>query len=442
MKKMMIAAMVLLCGITACIEDGAPLTEETPPDAAPPTTQPDAAMPDACPCPPQHPAPTITVTASPMTITSGQSTVVSWTSTNATSCSSTGGTQSTNGSWSGLYPTSNTTYKLTCTGPGGEKSGEVTVTVNQPTLPVVRISTVIGSGMTEGQSGYFVVSRVGGDTSLALTVALTVSGTAQSGTDYQVMPTSVTLAAYVTSEFVQVATIDDQIDEVNEWAILTLTSGSSYTLGSPISETMMITDNDDPPLAPTINFSASPMTITSGQTTYLGWDTTNATTCVLSGGQFGGGVSVAINGNMTTMALTTNTNYWLDCNGPGGWDWRLVTVTVNAQQNSVCHGLYVTFTAADLPNINNCTGWPATGPGISLPVGLQVGGANGTDGVCAITCNRKVTWETMVPNTVSGIWLKNGTSDVPRWTTGGCKKLPGHPTFEAGGTWDRECDLY
>lgn len=74
---------------------------------------------------------TVNLSASPATITVGQSSTLSWTSTNATSCTASGGwsgTKATSGNQS-VTPTSTTTYTLGCTGGGSSVSQQVTVTV-------------------------------------------------------------------------------------------------------------------------------------------------------------------------------------------------------------------------------------------------------------------------------------------------------------------------
>ena len=79
------------------------------------------------------PAPTVTFTANPTSITSGNSTTLTWSSTNASSCTASGGWsggKNTSGSQS-VSPTSNATYTLTCTGTGGSANKSVTVTVTQ-----------------------------------------------------------------------------------------------------------------------------------------------------------------------------------------------------------------------------------------------------------------------------------------------------------------------
>lgn len=89
--------------------------------------------------------PAVTLSANPTTINSGQSSTLSWTSTNATSCtasasptdSSFTGTKATNGSQS-VSPNSTTTYTLTCSGAAGTTNAtkNVTVTVSSGTTSI------------------------------------------------------------------------------------------------------------------------------------------------------------------------------------------------------------------------------------------------------------------------------------------------------------------
>jgi thermitase len=83
------------------------------------------------------PAPTVSLSASPSSIIAGQSSTLTWSSTNATSCTATGGwsgTRATSGSLA-VSPTSNSTYTLTCTGAGGSASSSATVLVAPATMP-------------------------------------------------------------------------------------------------------------------------------------------------------------------------------------------------------------------------------------------------------------------------------------------------------------------
>ncbi len=84
------------------------------------------------------PAPTVTLNANPATIQSGANSTLTWNSTNATTCTASGG-------WTGAKQvtgtqqvgplTANTTYTLACTGAGGNRTASTTVTVSATPPP-------------------------------------------------------------------------------------------------------------------------------------------------------------------------------------------------------------------------------------------------------------------------------------------------------------------
>ncbi len=83
-----------------------------------------------------NPAPTIsTFTASPALITTGGSSVLSWTASNATSLSIDNGVGIVSGTSVSVHPAQTTTYTLTATGSGGTATRSVTVTISQGTPP-------------------------------------------------------------------------------------------------------------------------------------------------------------------------------------------------------------------------------------------------------------------------------------------------------------------
>ncbi|OGI68614.1 hypothetical protein A2738_01910 [Candidatus Nomurabacteria bacterium RIFCSPHIGHO2_01_FULL_42_15] len=96
--------------------------------------------------------PTVEITASPNTISAGDKSNISWTSTNATVCNSSGNwpasrsnTRATSGSLS-VNPTITSTYSLTCINSGGTgKTASTTVTVTPviPTPQPVKVSLSI-----------------------------------------------------------------------------------------------------------------------------------------------------------------------------------------------------------------------------------------------------------------------------------------------------------
>jgi hypothetical protein len=87
---------------------------------------------------PPPPAPTVSLSASPTSLSPGQSATLTWNSTNATACTA-------SGAWSGSQPTTGSTstgalnqtssYTLTCTGSGGSTSATTSVTVKTPQIP-------------------------------------------------------------------------------------------------------------------------------------------------------------------------------------------------------------------------------------------------------------------------------------------------------------------
>jgi hypothetical protein len=86
---------------------------------------------------PVVPAPTVTLSALPTTVTSGATSVLTWTSKNATSCTASGawsGTELTAGSYTTPALTLNSTYTLACSGSGGTTSASAAVTVTPLTV--------------------------------------------------------------------------------------------------------------------------------------------------------------------------------------------------------------------------------------------------------------------------------------------------------------------
>lgn len=77
-------------------------------------------------------APTVALTASPASVPAGTTTTLSWTTTNATSCTASGGTftgsQATGSGSLAVVVAATTTYTLMCTGGGGSVSQSATVT--------------------------------------------------------------------------------------------------------------------------------------------------------------------------------------------------------------------------------------------------------------------------------------------------------------------------
>jgi len=88
--------------------------------------------------------------------------------------------------------------------------------------------------------GTFRFTRTGAVTS-SLTVTYTVTGTAVNGTDYQVIPLTVTfLAGQATADVFVIPTADGVAEGV-ETVIVTLIDGATYDLGAPATATATVT---------------------------------------------------------------------------------------------------------------------------------------------------------------------------------------------------------
>jgi peptidoglycan-associated lipoprotein len=109
---MVVCVAVLFVTCAACAKK----TVATAPSAPPPATLP-------------PPRPTITLQASPTFIQQGQTSQLTWSSTNATKVSLMGEDVAPEGSKT-VQPGTSTTYSIAANGPGGEASTSVRVTVN------------------------------------------------------------------------------------------------------------------------------------------------------------------------------------------------------------------------------------------------------------------------------------------------------------------------
>lgn len=127
-----------------------------------------------------------------------------------------------------------------------------------PVLPIVSISVSDGDVAEAGNNpGTFTITRTG-DTSEALTVNYTISGTATNGTDYTPALTgTATIPAGQDSVTVTITPGDDLNIEGNETVGLTLTNSATYTLGVATAAVTIVDNDFLPPPLPTISIAAT-----------------------------------------------------------------------------------------------------------------------------------------------------------------------------------------
>src|SRR5438067_3011418 len=137
---------------------------------------------------------------------------------------------------------------------GKSSSGSTT------TLPTVTVTASDANASEANRDpGVFTIARTG-STSASLTVNYTLGGTAANGADYNALSGAVTIPAGAASATVTITPVDDALVEGSETVVLSVAANAAYTVGSPASATVTITDNDSAPTAdttaPTVSLTA------------------------------------------------------------------------------------------------------------------------------------------------------------------------------------------
>lgn len=269
------AAMLALAACDSGSDD-----EQDPPDNTPPPA-----------------APTATLSANPTSVSSGGNATLTWSSTDATECTASGGwsgTKAPSGDQTINNITATTSFSLQCTGAGGTSPTQtVTVSVGSASAPTLQLSANPTSVTTGGSSTLTWTSTNA--------TGCTASG-AWSGA--------------------KAASGSQTISNIQNTSTYTLVCAGPGGNSPSRSATVTVTA----PEQPTLSLSASPATVNSGGQSVLTWSSSNATSCTASGGWTG---SKAANGTETVGPLTQTTTYQLTCTGAGGQISRSATVSVN-----------------------------------------------------------------------------------------------------------------
>ena len=285
------------------------------------------------------PKPVVTISANPISVTSGGSSNLTWSATNSpTSCTASGrwsGTKASSGTAStGSLATSATpyTYTLSCTNAGGTGSATTGVTATSGTAaspPVVSISAS--------------PSSIGTGSSSTLTWSATNS------------PTSCTASGNASWTGAKSANGSQSTGVMTTAGTYTFTLSCNNSAGSG-SKSVSITVI----AKPTVSVSVSPSTITAGSSTTVTWTTgKNPTSCTAGGTGWSG--SKAVSGGSQTVTLSTAGTYTftLSCTNAGGTTTsNTASVTVNAAV--YCNGQSPCYSTAQLNTHNtaaNCWGY-------------------------------------------------------------------------------------
>lgn len=238
--------------------------------------------------------PTVNLTANPSSIQSGDSSTLSWSSTNATSCSASWTTSNATSGSKVVFPTSTTTYNITCSNSSGSANDSATVNVNSQQLnPTVHL-TANPSSIQSGQSSTLSwISEYATSCSASWTSSNATSGS------------KVVYPTYTTTYNIT----------------CTNNTGSANS-----SATVFV---GQIPNLVTVNLTADDTDIDSGDSTILRWSSNNADTCNASGGTNGWSGNRNLSGTFDTGSLTSTRTYSITCSNNTGSANDSVTVRVN-----------------------------------------------------------------------------------------------------------------
>lgn len=138
------------------------------------------------------------------------------------------------------------TLTVTLSSPSGLVLGGIAthmLTITDNDSPAVSITANDASASEGGDPGQFTLTRTG-DTTSALSVTLTRTGSATDTTDYASIATTQTIPAGQASLAINVTPVQDTSNEGTETVILTVASGSGYVVGTPSAATVNLADDD------------------------------------------------------------------------------------------------------------------------------------------------------------------------------------------------------
>jgi hypothetical protein len=290
-------------------------------------------------------APTATLSANPTSVTAGGASTLSWSSTNAATCTASGG-------WSGALATAGTqstgalmadaTFSLSCTGPSGTSAAAMaTVSVTAPAAPTVTLAAKPA------------VISAGGTSTLTWSSTNATSCSASGGW-------TGTLAARGTQSTGAIAT------------------NTSYSLACNGAAGTSVVATATVSVIPTVTLTVYPTVVATGGASTLTWSSTNATSCSASGGWT---ATLAARGSQGTGAVAANTSYSITCSGAGGTS---AVATVAVTVSDVAMSLSPKIVAITMPQTQQ---FAATVPGGGAATWTVDGiaGGNSTVGIVSAT---------------------------------------------------------
>ena len=126
-------------------------------------------------------------------------------------------------------------------GGGGSSSSSAAAAPSAPTVTVAATDAAAAEAGLD--PGVFTFTRTG-DTTSSLDVAFSVTGTA-AGSDYTIGASPVTIPAGLATVTLTVTPVDDSLVEGAETIIVTISASANYFVGTPSTDTVSLTSEDD-----------------------------------------------------------------------------------------------------------------------------------------------------------------------------------------------------
>jgi uncharacterized repeat protein (TIGR01451 family) len=294
--------------------------------------------------------PTVTLTANPTNILSGQSATLSWSAQNATSCYAPWTSSSATSGSATVSPVGTTTYNVTCVNSNGvQATASAIVTVTQQT------QTPVNGGWSEWtpqntQCGYSGVqvrtctnpspanggANCSGPSTQAYTNAQCVYNGGGDNTNTNTNNNSSNNSSTNTNtniinfpSYPPAPTYPTYQPPVYQPPIVYPTYPTYPTYQPPI--TYPVANNQ-----PTVGISADRETVSPNESTFIRWYTNNATSCVASGGSIGwAGVKDIGPGSFYTGSLSDTRTYTITCSN--GYGSASDSVTVSVRRSTVIY---------------------------------------------------------------------------------------------------------
>lgn len=329
---------------------------------------------------PATPAPSVSLTASPSTITTGQTTTLQWNSMNAAACAGTGFSTGnlTAGSVS-LIPYATTTYTIVCTNNTTANNG---VTAN------ATVSVIPANTAQPAPTAFLTVSPAtivsGGSTTLSWNSTNATSCTGSGFSTGNATNGSLMVTPSATAIYSIVCTNS-------------ATSNNTSYANATVSVTPANTASSPPPATLTVSLIASPTSITAGNTATLSWNSTNALSCAGTNFSTNTGTTglISVAPVVTTLYSITCVNTALTNNS------TTANATITVSQPAVAAPTAsLNISPANITAGQNATlTWSSTNAAACTGTGFATG--NSTNGSVTVTPSATAQYSITCTNTAS-----------------------------------------